>query len=74
MLFEPDDLSTDSVLAPLEVLMHRRKPLEGPNTVALVRDMPVDGGGFGHIRLGRLNDELVSIVPYPIMPPLMNSV
>jgi hypothetical protein len=51
------------MLATLDVLMHHRKPLELSNEVTLVRNVPVDGGAFGHVRLGRFKGELVSIIP-----------
>jgi hypothetical protein len=58
-LLEPTHLSADSIFVPLEALMIQRKPLDLSNAVTLEADTPVDCGGYGQVRLGRLNGELV---------------
>jgi hypothetical protein len=40
--------------------MLQREPLDLSDEVTLEADSPVDRGGFGLIRLGRLNGEQVS--------------
>jgi hypothetical protein len=59
----PDDLSTDSTFTSLDVLMIQREPLDLSNAVTLEGIMPVDRGGFGYVRLGRLNGVRVRKLP-----------
>lgn len=40
--------------------MLQREPLDLSRDVTSVADMPVDYGGFGYIRQGRLDGELVN--------------
>lgn len=55
---EEVDLS-DPLSTSLEDLMSRREPPDISHAVTLVADLPVDRGGYAHVMLGRLNDELV---------------
>lgn len=57
---EIDALSADSRFTSLDIIMLQREPLDLSDEVTLEADSPVDRGGFGLIRLGRLNGEQVS--------------